>query len=164
MGKLLFQRRYFQSCSKFDLSYFKGFSLTPWKNLEDIRMQTLNRFKNVFADYRIFTWHASCMAARGMPASFIPHRKSVLGAGCQFQFKQHYHVVRGRHQSPFSDIKKILNWRRKWQPTPVFLTGKFRGQRSLAGYSPWGHKESDTTEQLILTQSINPSFVLSLHS
>ena len=129
MGKLLFQRRYFQSCSKFDLSYFKGFSLTPWKNLEDIRMQTLNRFKNVFADYRIFTWHASCMAARGMPASFIPHRKSVLGAGCQFQFKQHYHVVRGRHQSPFSDIKKILNWRRKWQPTPVFLTGKFRVRR-----------------------------------
>ena len=164
MGKLLFQRRYFQSCSKFDLSYFKGFSLTPWKNLEDIRMQTLNHFKNVFADYRIFTWHASCMAARGMPASFIPHRKSILGAGCQFQFKQHYHVVRGRHQSPFSDIKKILKWRRKWQPTPVFLTGKFRGQRSLAGYSPWGHKESDTTEQLILTQSINPSFVLSLHS
>ena len=34
---------------------------------------------------------------------------------------------------------------RKWQPTPVFLPGKFHGQRSLVGYSPWGHKESDTT-------------------
>ena len=33
-------------------------------------------------------------------------------------------------------------------PTPLFLPGKFHGQRSLAGYSPWGHKESDTTEQL----------------
>ena len=32
------------------------------------------------------------------------------------------------------------------QPTPVFLPGKFHGQRSLAGYSPWGHKESDMTE------------------
>ena len=32
--------------------------------------------------------------------------------------------------------------------TPVFLAGKSHGQRSLAGYSPWGHKESDTTEQL----------------
>ena len=42
-------------------------------------------------------------------------------------------------------VKKIL-WRRKWQPTPVFLPGKSHGQRSLAGYSPWGHKESDTTE------------------
>ena len=34
----------------------------------------------------------------------------------------------------------------KWQPTPVFLPGEFHGQRNLAGYSPWGHKESDTTE------------------
>ena len=35
-------------------------------------------------------------------------------------------------------------WRRKWQPTPIFLPGKFHGQRSLVGYSPWGLKESDT--------------------
>ena len=33
----------------------------------------------------------------------------------------------------------------KWQPMPVFLPGKSYGQRSLAGYSPRGHKESDTT-------------------
>ena len=32
------------------------------------------------------------------------------------------------------------------QPTPVFLPGKFHGQRSLEGYSPWGHRESDMTE------------------
>ena len=44
-------------------------------------------------------------------------------------------------------VRKIP-WRRKQQPTPVFLPGKFCGQRSLAGYSPQGHKESDTTEQL----------------
>ena len=37
-------------------------------------------------------------------------------------------------------------WRRKWQPTPVFLHGKPHGQRRLAGYSLWGHKELDTTE------------------
>ena len=37
-------------------------------------------------------------------------------------------------------------WRRKWQPTPVFLPGESHGQKSLAGYSPWGCKESDTTE------------------
>ena len=40
-----------------------------------------------------------------------------------------------------------LPWRRKWQPTPVFLPGKFHGQRNLAGYSPWGCKEPDTIEQ-----------------
>ena len=39
-------------------------------------------------------------------------------------------------------------WRRKWQPTPVLLPGKSHGLRSLVGNSPWGCKESDTTEQL----------------
>ena len=39
-------------------------------------------------------------------------------------------------------------WRRQWQPTPVLSPGKFHGLRSLAGYSPWGRKESDTTERL----------------
>ena len=34
----------------------------------------------------------------------------------------------------------------QWQPTPVFLPGEFHGQRSLAGYSPRGHKQSDTIE------------------
>ena len=35
---------------------------------------------------------------------------------------------------------------KKWQPTPIFLPGQSHGQRSLAGYSPWGLKELDTTE------------------
>ena len=39
---------------------------------------------------------------------------------------------------------------RKWQPTPVFFPGESHGWRSLVGYSPWGCKESDTTEQLNL--------------
>ena len=38
--------------------------------------------------------------------------------------------------------------RRRWHPTPVLLPGKSHGRRSLEGYSPWGHKESDKTEQL----------------
>ena len=42
-------------------------------------------------------------------------------------------------------------WRQKWQPTPVFLPRESYGQRSLAGYSPRGCKESATTEQLIYT-------------
>ena len=37
-------------------------------------------------------------------------------------------------------------WRREWVPTPVFLPGEFHGQRSLVGYSPWAHEESNTTE------------------
>ena len=50
--------------------------------------------------------------------------------------------VRGR----FSSWVGKIPWRRAWQPIPVFLLGKFYGQRSLAGYSPGDHEESDTTE------------------
>ena len=53
-----------------------------------------------------------------------------------------YHCRRHRFDTWF---RKIL-WRRKWQPIPVFLSGKSHGQRSLGEYSPWGHKESNVTE------------------
>ena len=43
-------------------------------------------------------------------------------------------------------VTKIKRWRRKWQPTPVFLPGESHGRRSLVGCSPWGRTESDTTE------------------
>ena len=49
-----------------------------------------------------------------------------------------------------------LPWRRKKQPTPVFLPGESHGQRSLVGYSPWGCKESDTTEWLIGSIGVQP--------
>ena len=48
-----------------------------------------------------------------------------------------------------------IPWRKACNPLPVFFLGEFHGQRSLAGYSPWGHKESDMTEGILhtLTQS-----------
>ena len=39
-----------------------------------------------------------------------------------------------------------IPWRREWPPTPVFLPGESHGQRSVVGYTPWGCKESVTTE------------------
>ena len=51
-------------------------------------------------------------------------------------------------------VRKIP-WRRKWQPTPVFLPGKPHGQRSLAGYSSWGHKESNMIETKQQQQTIS---------
>ena len=48
----------------------------------------------------------------------------------------------------FHSLVGKISWRRKWPPTPVFLPGKSHGRRSLVGYSPWGCKESDTTELL----------------
>ena len=52
---------------------------------------------------------------------------------------------RGKRQGFNPWVWKIL-WRRKEQPTPVFLLGESHGQRSLAGYSPWVYKEVDKTE------------------
>ena len=51
-----------------------------------------------------------------------------------------------RHRRPEFDpwVGKIP-WRKKWQPTPVFVPGESRSQRSLVGYSPWDCKESDMT-------------------
>ena len=40
----------------------------------------------------------------------------------------------------------LASWRRLWQPSPVFLSGEFYGQRNLVGYSPWGREELNRTE------------------
>ena len=48
-----------------------------------------------------------------------------------------------------------IPWRRKWQPTGIFLPGKSHGQKSLAGYRPQGHKQSDTTVHTHLTPLVN---------
>ena len=54
-----------------------------------------------------------------------------------------------RHVSEPWDRK--IPWRREWLPIPLLWPGKYHEQRSLAGYSPWGPKESDTTKQLTLS-------------
>ena len=43
-------------------------------------------------------------------------------------------------ETQYNTWRGKIPWRRKWQPTPVFLPGKFHGQRSLEGYSQWGHR------------------------
>ena len=79
---------------------------------------------NLFPEEFIYSQHSSILVLKNLPASAGQrHRR------CKF--------------SPW--VRKIP-WRRKWQPTPVFLPGKFHGQRSLAGYSPWSRKELNTTE------------------
>ena len=55
----------------------------------------------------------------------------------------------------FDPCVRKFPWRREWQPTPAFLPGELHGQRSLTGYSPWGCKESDTTEGLTHTHICN---------
>ena len=52
-----------------------------------------------------------------------------------------------------------IPWKREWQLTPVFLLGKSHGQRSLACYSPWGHKELDMTERLTYYTAVEGSVI-----
>ena len=50
-----------------------------------------------------------------------------------------------------------MHWRRKWQPTPVFLPGESQGRGSLVGYCLWGRTESDTTGDLAAAKCIGES-------
>ena len=68
----------------------------------------------------------------------FPGGTSDKEPACQFQ----------RHKRcEFDSWVAKIPWRRAWQPTPVFLPGESHGQKSLVGYSPWGLKESDMSEQ-----------------
>ena len=59
-------------------------------------------------------------------------------------------------------IRKITS-RRKWQPAPVFLPGKFHGQRSVAGYSLWSQKELDMTEKLSMNALLRLNQLLKIY-
>ena len=52
----------------------------------------------------------------------------------------------GHNQATSLSLFTFMPWRRKWQPTPVFLPGESQGLRSLVGCCLWGRTESDTTE------------------
>ena len=72
-----------------------------------------------------------------------------------FLFKHLIHLWLSGKESPcqcrrprFDSWVGKISWRRKWQPIPVFSPGESCGQRSLEGYSSWGRKELDSTEQL----------------
>jgi len=68
---------------------------------------------------------------------WLPRWLSGEELACQYR--------RSRRHGFDTWVRKIP-LRRKWQPTPVCLPGESHGQRSLVGYSPWGHKQSDMAE------------------
>ena len=69
---------------------------------------------------------------------------------CQLLVAQMIKNLPAMHRPRFSPWVGNITWRRKWQPTQVFLPGKFHGQRNFTGCRPWGCKESDMTEWLSL--------------
>ena len=80
------------------------------------------------------TPHSSILAWK-IPWTEEPDRLQSMGS------------LRVRHdRATLLSLFTSMHWRRKWQPTPVFLPGESQGQQSLVGCRLWGHTESDTTE------------------
>ena len=80
-------------------------------------------------------WSSSCTFGEG----FLPG-----GASQIVQWKEFAWQCRRGKTHRFNPWAGKIPWRQKWLATPVFLPGTFHGQRSLAGYSPWGHQDLDT--------------------
>ena len=78
-------------------------------------------------------WFSCTYIYKGFPGGTVAKKKST----CQCRRYQRLGFV------PW--VRKIP-WRRRWQPSPVFLPGEFHGQKILAGYSPWGRKELNIAE------------------
>ena len=74
--------------------------------------------------------------------------------------KEHTQQCRRHNNHGFFPWAGKISWRRKWQPTPVFLPGESHGQRRLAGYSPWGCKELDTEAT---SHTCNRKIIMSCH-
>ena len=73
----------------------------------------------------------------------MAYSRKRASRGSRLQFVANARDVEDAWFNPW--VGKIP-WSRKWQPISIFLPGIFCGQRSMVGYGPWGHKESNTTE------------------
>ena len=69
-----------------------------------------------------------------------------MGASLMAQQERIHLQCRRHRRLGFNPWVGKIPWRRKWRPTPIFLPGKFHGQRTLTGYSPYSHKESDMSD------------------
>ena len=113
----------------------------------------------------IFVNHISCDAfywntpfssnsAANFQMCFVLNETNIYR--CQVHLAQYFLVAQMVKNLPairepgFDPWVGKVPWRRKWQPTPVFLLGESHGRRSLEGHSLWGLKELDTTEQLAI--------------
>ena len=93
-----------------------------------------------------FSWPSDQPSSSALQADSLTsgHPLSYLGIPGGSDGKVSVHNV----QTRFNPWVRKIPWRRKWQPTPVFLPGEIHGQRSLEDYSPRGRKESHMTDRL----------------
>ena len=131
-----------------EIHSYRGFTKTRTElKYALFSLKCYQRHSHVTTTFSCFSIHLpTSLVSEGAQLSFIVGGTS--GKEPTYQSRRHK-----RHRcNPW--VGKIP-WRRKCQPTPVFLPGKSQGQRSLAGYSPWGHKVSDTTEYTHTKSSYN---------
>ena len=86
----------------------------------------------------------------GLWDQFWPIHYDQVALGKEFTYQ-----CRRHKRCEFDPWVGKAPWSRKWRPTPVFLPGESHGERSLRDYSPWGHKESNTTEKLSAASTIH---------
>ena len=89
------------------------------------------------------SWRVAWWSSHSQACEFFPSFSSIIGFWAIYRAslvtQQAMQEMQWR-KCKFDPWVGKMPWRRKWQPTPVFLPGEFHGQRSVAGYNPWGHK------------------------
>ena len=121
------------------IAFSRGSSqLRDWTQVSCIA----GRHFTIWATKEVLKFHLSCALALTIMIDKESHLMNPGGTSgkeptCQCRRHKRHRFHPWVRKSP---------WRRWWQPTPVSLPGESHGQRSLVGYSPWGRKESDTTE------------------
>ena len=118
---------------------------TLWDPMNRSTRQHVKKWRHYFADKgpsrQSYGFSSLCLLWASLMAQMI--KNLPLGGSLWFMI-----LLNLKYKRPGFDswVGKIL-WRSTWQPISEFLPGQFHGQRILTGYSPWGHKELDTTEQ-----------------
>ena len=122
-----------------------AFNIGEWGYRSNLKQQMYQSLTRLLPQYEAFVSEgeesvdesrtqtgAVCQCVCGLPRR---HGGKEPGCQCRRRRRHGFHPWVGR-----------IPWRRAWQPTAVFLPGEPHGQRSLAGYSPWGGQESDRAE------------------
>ena len=109
------------------------------------------------------------MSRRPSAAQFLSQpvcTKTSLCTGFPWWLRQ-WRICLQYRRPGFNPWIEKISWRRKWQPTPVFLPGESHGQRSLVGLSPWGHSQTQQSNwrfQDIFTNGIPSSYCYQQHT
>ena len=111
----------------------------------ELRNQQANVITTYYMGLSISVYYVRVMAKINLEILGL-HREIYMGFPAGTSGKELTWKCRRHKRRRFSPWVGKIPWRRRWQPTPVFLPGESHGQRSLVVYSPWDHKESDMTE------------------